>query len=143
MTDILKINSDDNVVVAIQPQKKGAVISVDGKQITVLEDVPAGHKILITDLKQGENVIKYGFPIGHLKEDRKAGSWINENNLKTNLAGLLSYEYHPQQVTLNIAYEKRTFMGYRRKNGDVGIRNEMWIIPTVGCVNGIVQKIAE
>ncbi len=143
MTDILKINSDDNVVVAIQPQKKGAVISVDGKQITVLEDVPAGHKILITDLKQGENVIKYGFPIGHLKEDRKAGSWINENNLKTNLAGLLSYEYHPQQVTLNIADEKRTFMGYRRKNGDVGIRNEMWIIPTVGCVNGIVQKIAE
>ncbi len=143
MTSILKINPADNVVVAIQPQHKGDVILIDGKQITILEDVPAGHKIAITDLQQGENIIKYGFPIGHAREDKKAGSWMNEHNIKTNLAGLLSYEYHPQDVVLDIPDEKRTFMGYRRKNGDVGIRNEMWIIPTVGCVNGIIQKIAE
>lgn len=143
MTSILKINPDDNVVVAIQEQKAGAVITVDGKKITVLEDVPAGHKIAIKDLAEGENVIKYGFPIGHAKESKKAGSWMNENNIKTNLAGLLSYEYHPKQVTLDIPDEKRTFLGYRRKNGQVGVRNEVWIIPTVGCVNGIVNQLAE
>ena len=143
MTDVLKINPADNVVVAIQPQKSGALIHVDGHEISVKDDVPAGHKIAIKDLSAGENVIKYGFPIGHAKEAKPAGSWMNENNIKTNLAGLLSYEYHPKDVTLDIADEHRTFMGYRRKNGNVGIRNEMWIIPTVGCVNGIIQKIAE
>ena len=142
MTSILRINPADNVVVAIRPQQKGAVISIDGKQITVLEDVPAGHKIAIKDLAEGENIIKYGFPIGHAREAKQAGSWMNEHNIKTNLAGLLSYEYHPVDVVLNIPDEKRTVLGYRRKNGDVGIRNEFWIIPTVGCVNGIIEKIA-
>jgi len=143
MTSVLKINPADNVVVAIQPQQAGAIISVDGREIKVLEDVPAGHKIAIVDLKEGENVIKYGFPIGHAREAKKAGNWMNENNIKTNLAGLLSYEYHPQQVTLNIPCDDRTFRGYRRSDGQVGIRNEFWIVPTVGCVNGIVTKIAE
>lgn len=143
MTDVLKINPADNVVVAIQPQSAGAVITVDGNQITLLEDVPAGHKIAIKDLAEGENVIKYGFPIGHAREAKKAGAWMNENNIKTNLAGLLSYEYHPKQVTLDIPNENRTFKGYRRSDGQVGIRNEFWVIPTVGCVNGIVNKIAE
>ena len=143
MTNVLKINPADNVVVAIQPQSAGAVIEVDGKAITVQEDVPAGHKIAIADIAEGENVIKYGFPIGHAREDKKAGAWMNEHNIKTNLACLLSYEYHPQEVVLNIPDEKRTFMGYRRKDGQVGIRNEVWIIPTVGCVNGIVNRLSE
>ena len=143
MTSVLKINPADNVVVAIQPQSVGAVITVDGKKITVLEDVPAGHKIAIKNLAEGENVIKYGFPIGHAKEAKKAGSWMNENNIKTNLAGLLEYEYHPKDVHLDIPNEKRTFLGYKRKDGQVGIRNEIWIIPTVGCVNGIIQKLCE
>ena len=143
MTSILKINPADNVVVAIQPQSAGAVITVDGKKITVLEDVPAGHKIAIKDLAEGENVIKYGFPIGHAKEAKAAGSWMNENNIKTNLAGLLSYEYHPKDVQLDIPDEERTFLGYRRKDGQVGIRNEVWIIPTVGCVNGSIQNLCE
>ena len=143
MIQVLKINPADNVVVAIQPQSAGAVIDVDGAKITVLENVPAGHKIAIKDIAEGENVIKYGFPIGHAREAKKAGSWMNENNIKTNLAGLLEYEYHPKDVVLNIPDDKRTFMGYRRKDGQVGIRNEVWILPTVGCVNGIIQKCAE
>lgn len=143
MTQVLKINPADNVVVAIQPQSAGAVFEVDGHSVTVLEDVPAGHKIAICDIKKDENVIKYGFPIGHAKEDKQAGSWMNENNIKTNLAGLLEYTYNPKDVVLTIPDEKRTFMGYRRKDGQVGIRNEVWIIPTVGCVNGIVNKLAE
>ena len=142
MTNILKINPADNVVVAIQSLSAGTIIEVDGKSITIAEDIPAGHKIAIADLKAGENVIKYGFPIGHATQDQMAGSWMNENNIKTNLEGLLSYEYHPQEVVLTIPNENRTFMGYKRADGQVGIRNEVWIIPTVGCVNGIVQECA-
>ena len=145
MTPILKINPADNVVVAILPQQKGAVISVDGHNITVLEDVPAGHKIAIRDIAAGENIIKYGYPIGHAVQAKPAGSWLNETNIKTNLAGLLEYEYRPVGNDAQPPKHStmRTFLGYRRKNGMVGIRNEVWIIPTVGCVNGIVQQVAE
>ena len=83
----LKINPADSVVVCLSPKKKGDIIAVDGKQITLNQDTPAGHKVLITDVKEGENIIKYGYPIGHARQDMKAGDWVNENNLKTNLSG--------------------------------------------------------
>lgn len=142
-TTFLKINAADSVVVCLQPKKKGDIISVDGKQITVLQDTPAGHKVLIEDKKQGEDIIKYGYPIGHAKTDLKAGEWVNENNLKTNLSGTLEYSYQPVNEKLSIANENRTFKGYVRPNGEVGIRNEVWIVPTVGCVNGIAEKLAQ
>ena len=142
-TTFLKINAADSVVVCLQPKKKGDIISVDGKQITVLQDTPAGHKVLIEDKKQGEDIIKYGYPIGHAKTDLKAGEWVNENNLKTNLSGTLEYSYQPVNEKLSIANENRTFKGYVRQNGEVGIRNEIWIVPTVGCVNGIAEKLAQ
>ncbi len=138
----LKINPADSVVVCLRPMKQGETIDIDGKSITLLQDTPAGHKVLIDDRKQGEDIIKYGYPIGHAREDLKAGQWVNENNLKTNLAGTLSYEYHPVGESLNIANEGRTFRGYVRSNGEVGIRNEVWIVPTVGCVNGIAERLA-
>lgn len=137
----LKINPADNVVVAIQPLSKGEVIDVDGLKITLQDDVPAGHKVLLSDLKHGENIIKYGYPIGHAKEDKVAGSWMNENNIKTNLSGLLEYTYTPKLVDVSAPDKGLTFNGYVRKNGEVGIRNEIWIIPTVGCVNGIVNQL--
>jgi altronate hydrolase len=142
-TTFLKINAADSVVVCLQPKKKGDIINVDGKQITVLQDTPAGHKVLIEDKKQGEDIIKYGYPIGHAKTDLKAGEWVNENNLKTNLSGTLEYSYKPVNEKLSIANENRTFKGYVRQNGEVGIRNEVWIVPTVGCVNGIAEKLAQ
>lgn len=138
----IKINPHDSVVVCLQPKKKGEIIEIDGKTITVNQDTPAGHKILIVDAPKGTNIIKYGYPIGHSKEDLKAGDWVNENNLKTNLAGTLSYTYTPVDEKLNIKDEHRTFKGYIRKNGEVGVRNELWIVPTVGCVNGIAEKLA-
>ncbi len=138
----IKIDPKDSVVVCLQPKKKGEVIDIDGKTITVNQDTPAGHKILLADTAAGTDIIKYGYPIGHAKADLKAGDWVNENNLKTNLAGTLSYEYNPVDETLSIKDEKRTFKGYVRKNGDVGTRNELWIVPTVGCVNGIAEKLA-
>lgn len=139
----IKINPADSVVVCLRPYKKGEIIEVDGKSITLLQDTPAGHKVLIDDAAQGTNIIKYGYPIGHAKVDLKAGEWVNENNLKTNLSGTLTYEYHPVNEELNIPNENLTFNGYVRKNGEVGIRNEVWIVPTVGCVNGIAEKLAK
>ena len=139
----LKINPADSVVVCLQAKKKGEIIEVDGRQIVVSQDTPAGHKVLIKDVKKGEDIIKYGYPIGHAREDLKAGNWVNENNLKTNLSGTLEYTYNPVGEELTIKKGNRTFMGYKRKNGDVGVRNEIWIVPTVGCVNGIAEKLAE
>ena len=139
----LKINPADSVVVCLQPKKKGEVIEVDGLTVTVNQDTPAGHKVLIKDVAKGEDIIKYGYPIGHAREDLKAGDWVNENNLKTNLKGTLEYTYQPVNEELKIADEHRTFKGYVRKNGDVGVRNEIWIVPTVGCVNGIAEKLAD
>ena len=139
----LKINPADSVVVCLQPKKKGDIIEVDGNAIILSEDTPAGHKVLIRDVRQGENIIKYGYPIGHARQDLKAGDWVNENNLKTNLSGTLEYTYEPVDEPLSIAHENRTFKGYVRKNGDVGVRNEIWIVPTVGCVNGIAERLAK
>jgi D-altronate dehydratase (EC 4.2.1.7) len=142
-TKYLKINPADNVVVAISDLKAGEAITVDGHAITLKEDVPAGHKVTLKDFAQGENIIKYGYPIGHAVTAVEQGRWINETQIKTNLAGLLDYTYNPVSVDLNIPKKDLTFKGYRRKNGDVGIRNEVWIIPTVGCVNGIIGQLAE
>ena len=142
-SSFIKINPADSVVVCLRPFKEGEIIEADGKTIKVLQDVPAGHKVLLKDVADGENIIKYGYPIGHAKKAMKAGTWINENNLKTNLAGTLEYSYKPVDEKLDIPKEERTFMGYQRANGEVGIRNEIWIVPTVGCVNGIAEKLVE
>ena len=142
-SSFIKINPADSVVVCLRPFKKGETIEVDGKKITLLQDTPAGHKVLIDDAPEGKNIIKYGYPIGHAKKDLKSGEWVNENNLKTNLAGTLTYTYNPVDEQLNIKNDNRTFNGYVRKNGEVGIRNEVWIVPTVGCVNGIAERLAK
>lgn len=139
----LKINPADSVVVCLQPKKKGDIIEIDGLKVFVSQDTPAGHKVLIKDAPKGTDIIKYGYPIGHAKEDLKAGDWVNENNLKTNLSGTLEYTYNPVNQELDIKKENRTFKGYVRKNGDVGVRNEIWIVPTVGCVNGIAERLVD
>ena len=139
----LKINPADSVVVCLTDKKKGDVITVGDLSVQLAEDTPAGHKVLIRDVAEGENIIKYGYPIGHARKDMKAGEWVNENNLKTNLSGTLSYEYQPVGEKLAIPFANRTFKGYVRKNGDVGVRNELWIVPTVGCVNGIAERLAK
>ena len=141
-TKYLKINPADNVVVAITDLKAGEIISDEGADVVLKEDVPAGHKVTLKNLTEGENVIKYGYPIGHVRQNVESGKWINENQIQTNLSGLLEYTYNPVKVELDIPQKNLTFKGYRRKNGEVGIRNEVWIIPTVGCVNGIVNQLA-
>ena len=141
LSSFIKINPVDSVVVCLRPFKQGETINVNGKKIQVLQDTPAGHKVLINDAAKGENIIKYGYPIGHATEALKAGQWVNENNLKTNLSGTLTYEYHPVNDSLDIKKDNHTFKGYVRKNGEVGVRNEIWVVPTVGCVNGIAERL--
>ena len=104
-----------------------------------LED---GHKCALFDIKKGENIIKYGNPIGHATEDIKAGEHVHTHNVKTNLSGNLEYTYEPVSYDLPEEENGRTFMGYVRENGDVGIRNEIWIVNTVGCVNKVAERIA-
>ncbi|NDV67134.1 UxaA family hydrolase [Bacteroides sp. 224] len=142
-TKYLQINPADNVAVAIVNLPAGEKFTINEIEITLNKDIPAGHKFALKDFTEGEDVIKYGYPIGHATMAKKKGDWMNENNIKTNLAGLLDYTYQPTNVSLDIPQENLTFKGYRRSNGEVGIRNEVWIIPTVGCVNGICQQLAE
>lgn len=142
-TKYLKINPADNVAVAIVPLRAGEHIRAGGDEIILNEDIPAGHKFALKDLAEGENVIKYGYPIGYARKAQRQGDWMNENNIHTNLAGVLEYTYRPTEVELGIPDRHLAFKGYRRKNGDAGIRNEIWIVPTVGCVNGIAGQLAE
>ncbi|MCM1024920.1 MAG: altronate dehydratase family protein [Roseburia sp.] len=145
MQDFLKINEKDKVVVALKtiPAGKTVTVDVEGqtKEITALEEIPAGHKMAVCDIPAGGEVIKYGSRIGNAKEEIKAGAWIHTHNLKTALGDLLEYTYEPVEIE-----EKKTedvsFMGFVRPDGKVGVRNEIWVIPTVGCVNNVAQAIA-
>ena len=104
-------------------------------------NVDNGHKYAVRDIKYGENIIKYGQPIGHALTDIKRGEHVHSHNLATNLSGKLTYEYHPVKTPERTETDL-TFMGYVRKSGDVGIRNDIWIVNTVGCVNKTAQIIA-
>lgn len=129
------------MAVALAPLKAGTPIDIDG--VVLRDDIPAGHKFALCNLSQGDNVVKYGFPIGHVTRAVDAGCHIDHNILKTNLEGISEYTYTPNLTEIGPAVVKRSFKGFKRANGDVGIRNQIWIIPTVGCVNGIAQKLAE
>ena len=139
MKTYIQINPQDNVCVALAPIAAGTQISA-GTTVTTLEDIPQGHKIALADIKEGEKVIKYGFQIGVAKQDIKAGSWVHVHNVKTGLGDVLDYEYNPSGSELEPT-EHAHFMGYRREDGRVGVRNEIWIIPTVGCVNSIASAL--
>lgn len=142
MQDYIIINEKDNVAVALTDLKAGMVIFQGGRQVTVQEDIPRGHKVTLCGIPQGADVIKYGSPIGHTLCDVPAGHHIHTQNVKTNLGDLLKYEYHPVDAFLETAKEERYFDGYRREDGSVGVRNEIWIVPTVGCVNSVATAIA-
>ncbi len=144
MKRFLKINAADNVCVALaEDLKAGEAIEVEGVKILLKEDIARGHKIALKPLAAGENVIKYGYPIGHTTEPVEAGAWIHSHNLKTNLRDNLEYAYNRKEYVINYPMSDLKVQGYLRKNGQMGIRNELWIVPSVGCVNGQAQAIAE
>jgi len=101
-----------------------------------------GHKYALCDIKKGENIIKYGFPIGHATEDIAKGEHVHSHNVKTNLSEKLEYTYCPNRRQLTCSASDKTFLGYLRDDGNVGIRNDIWIINTVGCVNKVAEELA-
>lgn len=141
MKSFIKINSKDNVFIALEDLEEGSIITVDDKDIKLSQSVKRGHKIALNNIKKGEDIIKYGNPIGHALNDISAGEWIHTHNIKTNLDGIVDYSFNQNIQPLNIEKSDLTFKGYRRKNGKVGIRNDLWIVLTVGCVNGIGDMI--
>ena len=142
MKDFMKINENDNVIVALKEMKKGEKISLENTEIEALETIPAGHKMAVKDICEGADVIKYGFRIGTAKEDIKAGQWVHTHNIKTALGDLLEYKYEPVHMEEKIT-EDAIFLGFQRPDGKVGVRNEIWIIPTVGCVNNIATAMSK
>ncbi len=122
----IKINPADNVAVALEP---------DG-------GVPFGHKVALSDIPAGAEVLKYGYPIGRATSEIKAGAHVHSHNMKTALSGQLEYVYEPN-LTTPPPRPTGSFMGFKRANGKAGIRNEIWIIPTVGCVSAIGEAIAK
>mgnify|MGYP004694681979 CR=1 FL=1 len=141
MQNFIKINDKDNVIVALRTIPAGTCIALDKETIPAKEEIPAGHKMAVCDIMKGEDVIKYGYRIGCAKEDIQKGQWVHTHNLKTALSDLLEYSYHPSFSELPKT-EEAFFSGYVRPDGKVGVRNEIWIVPTVGCVNNVAQAIA-
>ena len=140
MQDIVKIHENDNVAVALRPIAKGETLDVAGAKVSLLEDIPQGHKFALRFIKAAEEVVKYGFRIGYAKEDIEAGAWVHVHNVRTALGDVLTYDYVPQENDV-APTEHVYFEGYRRPDGKAGIRNEIWIIPTVGCVNSIAKAL--
>jgi len=143
MNKYLIISPKDNVAVAIQDLKEGEVLNINGSVITIMSDIDTGHKFAIHPIKEGENVMKYGYPIGHALSNIGIGEHVHTHNVKTNLHDNLQYSYSPVHPKLHIEKSDLTVKGYLRYNGDMGIRNELWIVPTVGCVNGQAQMIID
>ncbi|MCR5107439.1 MAG: altronate dehydratase family protein [Lachnospiraceae bacterium] len=136
----IKIHQRDNVAVALSDIAKGERITTEDGSIEVLEDVARGHKIALVNIKEGSPVIKYGNEIGIAKSDIGSGQWVHTHNVRTSLSEDAEYVYEPVFYDLPKA-EERFFMGYKRPDGKTGIRNEIWIIPTVGCVNRIAENL--
>ncbi len=138
--DTIRISPEDNVVVALKDIKKGDRVNAEYAGVYALDGVSRGHKIAITDISSGSPVIKYGNRIGIASDDIKAGSFVHTHNVRTALTEKADYTYEPVFDDPKPA-DKRTFMGFKRKDGKSGIRNEIWIIPTVGCVNSIAHSL--
>ena len=136
MDKYIKITERDNVAVALDALKAGETVL----GVTLQEDVPSGHKFALEHIAEGSNVVKYAFPIGHATKDIAPGCWVHTHNVKTNLSGLLEYTYNPHPCAVTVDREA-TFEGYVREDGRVGIRNEVWIVNTVGCVNGTAKTL--
>lgn len=150
---LLRISPLDSVAVAIQPVAKGETLSVGGVTVTALEDIPAGHKIALKDIREGEPVIKYGYQIGAAKHEIRQGEHVHTDNLHTLLSEQAAYTYHPEiaegfkekAAKLADSYKGKvpSIKAYVRSDGRIGIRNELWIVPTVGCVNRIGMKLVD
>lgn len=140
---LIIIGENDNASVALSDLKKGEALSTGKEEVTLKDDIPFGHKVALKDLEENEDIIKYGYPIGHATAFIDKGSHIHVHNMKTNLGDILTYSYDDKKE-IPLSEKKEVFFeGYIRMDGRVGIRNEIWIIPTVGCVNTTAKILEE
>ncbi len=145
MDEYIIINPADNVAVALVTLPAGQRLPgvLAG---TLRQDIPAGHKFALRDIEVSHPVVKYGHSIGHAILYIRAGEWVHTHNLKTSLEGEIDYQYQPaagmKAAAAAGAADQRTFRGFVRENGKVGIRNEIWVVPTVGCVNRLAERLA-
>ena len=137
---LIRIHPDDNVAVALEDLRKGESLCVGELSVTAAEDVSRGHKIALRPIAAGESIVKYGTPIGIAKEEIPAGAWVHVHNVRTGLSESADYEYCHRSYPLPDV-KPRTFLGYRRPDGRAAVRNELWIIPTVGCVNSVAAAL--
>lgn len=138
MRRALQIHPRDNVAVALAPLGQGeAVLGT-----ALAQAVPAGHKFALSPIGTGEQVVKYGLPIGRASRDIAPGEWVHTHNVKTGLGEDAHHAYAPAECRLP-AVEPRNFQGYLRPDGRAGTRNELWILPTVGCVNDICKLLEQ
>ena len=142
MRDWVVIAPEDSVAIAVNAVATGSTLPGGGQ---TLEDIPAGHKVALVDIAAGARVIKYANPIGIAKTAIRRGQWVHEHNLKTGLEGMLEYAWNPREdaSATQTEAEMPGFMGYARPDGQVGIRNELWILPGVGCVSHTATRIAQ
>lgn len=141
MSRLFKIHPKDNVAVALSDVNAGEVIDVDGQTVTIKQAVSKAQKVALSALYLDDLVIKYGSPIGHVTTPIPLGGLVNETNIRTNLDALDDYQYQPDFQTLAAQIGDRDVQLFRRANGQVAIRNELWIIPTVGCVNAMAKMM--
>ena len=139
---VVRIHPDDNVAVAVDSMIAGDVFVIDRNRQTRTE-VPAGHKIGLSRIATGDPVIKYGFPIGRATADIEPGDWVHSHNLGTALSGAVEYAWNGPVKRDQEQVGIPTFEGYRRSDGRVGTRNEIWVLNTVGCVNHAAERIAK
>ena len=137
MNKTLLINKIDNVAVALTDLKQGETY----ENVVLIEDIPVGHKFALKDIEENENVVKYGYPIGHATQKILKGSHVHIKNTKTNLSGELSYDYTQKFVENKYKNENILVNVYKRKFNRYGIRNNLVIVPLVGCVNAQAELI--
>lgn len=145
MSDWIRISEKDHVIVVLRPYAAGETITLEaGANIEVKQDIEVGHKIATTRIHKGKDVFKYGYPIGYAALEIKPGEWVHTHNLSTKLSGITQYQDQLSFMEQEPRHSShRTFQGYVRKDGSVGIRNEIWIINTVGCINKTCEILAK
>ena len=139
------VDDADDVAVALRALEPGESLEVAGSELRIKEPIPRGHKVALRDIAQGAPVRKYGWPIGAATQAIPRGAHVHTANVSTLLSGLNQYLYRPSshaEIPAIPSEPGRTFMGYRRANGRVGTRNEIWILCTVGCVARTAERIA-
>ena len=143
--EIAQLHPRDTVAVALTALKAGNSVRLENEVLRIRQDIPAAHKVALRPIRAGEAVVKYGSPIGIAISAIEPGDWVHSHNLESSLRGLGKYRYRPTAAESSVRGFppcSGSFMGYERSDGRAGIRNELWILPTVGCANGLAGTMA-